>query len=141
MTDQAYATPLPRKLGIKEQSRVALVNPPVEFAELVEQMPPGSELLTARYTDLDVLVFFTRTRAELEERFPRLARHVAPTGGLWVGYPKKSSPIDTDIDFNIVQAVGLSTGMVDNKVAALDEDWTGLRFVVRVENRDTWPPP
>src|SRR5438093_2220326 len=83
----------------------------------------------------DVVVFFTTSRAELERRFPALKQALAPADGLWIAWPKKASKIDTDLDFAAVQRIGLDAGLVDNKSAAVDEDWQAVRFVYRREDR------
>jgi hypothetical protein len=82
-----------------------------------------------------VLVFFTTSRVELERRFAALKRTLAPADGLWVAWPKKASRIETDLDFAAVQQIGLDAGLVDNKSAAIDEDWQAVRFVYRVKDR------
>ena len=83
----------------------------------------------------EVVVFFTTSRKELERRFARLKRTLAPADGLWVAWPKKASKIDTDLDFAAVQEIGLAGGLVDNKSAAIDEDWQAVRFVYRKQDR------
>ena len=83
----------------------------------------------------EVLVFFTTTRAELERRFEALKETLAPADGLWIAWPKKASRIETDLDFSSVQKVGLASGLVDNKSAAIDGDWQAVRFVYRREDR------
>jgi hypothetical protein len=82
-----------------------------------------------------VLVFFTTSRVELERRFAALKQTLAPADGLWVAWPKKASRIETDLDFAAVQQIGLEAGLVDNKSAAIDEDWQAVRFVYRTEDR------
>jgi hypothetical protein len=92
---------------------------------------------------LDVIVFFTTRRSDLTRRFDKLARALDPAGGLWIAWPKGSSAIQTDLTENVVMDVGLprlGRSLVDNKVCAIDEDWSGLRFVVRRERRAGWPP-
>ncbi|MGH3082396.1 MAG: DUF3052 domain-containing protein [Gaiellaceae bacterium] len=84
---------------------------------------------------VDVLVFFTTRRAELERRFTKLRRTMGPADGLWIAWPKKAAKIGTDLDFETVQKIGLDAGLVDNKSAAIDERWQALRFVIRVEDR------
>jgi len=84
---------------------------------------------------IEVLVFFTTSRAELERRFGALKRTLEPADGLWVAWPKKASKIETDLDFAVVQGIGLASGLVDNKSAAIDEDWQAVRFVYRREDR------
>jgi hypothetical protein len=83
----------------------------------------------------DIVVFFTTSRQELERRFARLKKTLAPADGLWIAWPKKASKIETDLDFATVQAVGLTGGLVDNKSAAIDEDWQAVRFVYRKADR------
>jgi len=79
----------------------------------------------------EVVVFFTTRRDELERRFDRLKKTLAPADGLWVAWPKKASKLETDLDFAAVQEIGLAAGLVDNKSAAIDEDWQAVRFVYR----------
>jgi hypothetical protein len=133
-------TPLPKKLGIKEGSRIALVGAPKGFDRALAPLPPGVDLTTRPRAGLDVILFFTTRRSELERRFVKLAHALDAAGGLWVAWPKKSSAVKTDLDQAAVMAIGLATGLVDNKVCAIDETWSGLRFVVRRENRQAWPP-
>lgn len=141
MTTAGYSgTPLAKKLGIGAGSRVGLISAPDGFLEALEPLPDGVRFLSGRARDLDVIVLFVRRAAELRRRFMPLAVRLQPAGGLWVGWPKKASGVPTDVDFAVVQATGLEAGLVDNKVAALDETWSGLRFVVRREDRDAWPP-
>ena len=83
----------------------------------------------------DVVVYFTTSRDELRRRFPRLKRTLAPADGLWIAWPKKASQIETDLDFATVQEIGLAAGLVDNKSAAIDDDWQAVRFVYRREDR------
>jgi hypothetical protein len=84
---------------------------------------------------VDVLVFFTTSRQELERRFPALKKTLAPADGLWIAWPKKASKLETDLDFPVVQEVGLAAGLVDNKSAAIDGHWQAVRFVYRREDR------
>jgi hypothetical protein len=95
---------------------------------------PLSQKLGAK-PGVDVLVFFTTRRAELERRFTKLRRTMGPADGLWIAWPKKAAKIGTDLDFETVQKIGLDAGLVDNKSAAIDEGWQALRFVIRVEDR------
>jgi hypothetical protein len=83
----------------------------------------------------EVVVFFTTSREELERRFPALKQALAPADGLWIAWPKKAAKIETDLDFAAVQQIGLAAGLVDNKSAAVDEDWQAVRFVYRREDR------
>ena len=128
-------TPLPKKLGIREGSRVAVVSAPQGFDASLGALPPGAQLRTHARGRLDVIVFFVTRRAELARRFPSFARALERDGGLWVAWPKQTSGVATDLGFDAVQQVGLDAGLVDNKVAAIDTTWSGLRFVVRIADR------
>ena len=128
-------TPLPRKLGIREGSRVLLVNAPADFAETLGELPPGVALLASSADDLDVIVVFVRDLAALRVQFAFLAAALQPAGGLWVAWPKRSSGVATDLDENVVRELGLEAGLVDNKVCAVDATWSGLRFVWRLRDR------
>jgi hypothetical protein len=122
------ATPLPTKLGINEGSRVALLHAPDGFAARlgVESRQRG---------ELDVAVLFATRRADLQRGFVRLARRLAPAGGLWVAWPKKASATETELGFADVQQVGLAAGLVDNKSCSIDDTWQALRFVIRLRDR------
>jgi hypothetical protein len=122
------ATPLPRKLGIGEGSRVALVKAPDGFAEVLG--------ITPRLRgEFDVAVLFATRQGELTRSFTSLARRLAPAGGLWVAWPKKASGVATDLTFDSVQQTGLDAGLVDNKSCAIDDTWQALRFVIRLRDR------
>jgi len=129
------ATPLPKKLGIREGSRVAVVSAPEGFAAVLGALPSGVDVRNSARGRHDVIVFFVTRRAELARRFPSFMRALERDGGLWVAWPKKTSGVATDLTFDAVQRVGLNAGLVDNKVAAIDNTWSGLRFVHRVADR------
>jgi hypothetical protein len=126
-------TPLPEKLGIKPGHRIGLLSAPPGFE--LEGLPEGVRLIRRAQGSFDVIVFFTRRRAELVRRLSRLAELLVANGGLWIGWPKKSSGVATDLDFNEVQGLGLGIGLVDNKICAIDETRSGLRFVYRLKDR------
>ena len=128
-------TPLAKKLGIKEGHRVAFPAAPEGFEKLLGRLPEGVSVRSRAAGPLDVIVFFTTRRAELERRFHALRRALDPAGGLWIAWPKASSAIDTDLKFLDVQEVGLANKLVDNKVCAIDETWSGVRMVIRVKDR------
>ena len=132
-------TPLPRKLGIKPGARVALVGAPAAFGDTLGELPDGavSRPLGRGAGRFDVIVCFARSSAELARTLPALPARLEPAGGLWIAWPKKSSPkpIATDLTEAEVRARGLGTGLVDNKVCAIDDTWSGLRFVVRLADR------
>ncbi|MFO0595408.1 MAG: DUF3052 domain-containing protein [Myxococcaceae bacterium] len=124
-------TPLPKKLGIKPESRVVVLGAPKGFAtslgvKVATRLPKGRS---------DVIVFFTTSRERLAAEFDRLVAGMEKDAGLWVAWPKKSSGVETDMTEDVVRAVALPRGLVDNKVCAIDETWSGLRCVIRRENR------
>jgi hypothetical protein len=128
------ATPLAKKLGIDADARVAIVAAPDGFAEDLE-VPPGVLVRRQARGRFDIVLFFVTRRAELTRRFPVLKRGLELDGGLWIAWPKQASGVATDLSFAPVQEVGLANGLVDNKVAAIDDTWSGLRFVYRVKDR------
>ena len=128
-------TPLSQKLGIKAGARVALVRAPDGFEDTLYPLPDRVVLRAQARGAQDVLVFFATRRAELERRFDSFARAIAPAGGLWIAWPKKTAGVATDLTENVVRDVGLAHGLVDNKVCAVDDTWSGLRFVLRVRDR------
>ena len=129
-------TPLPKKLGIKDDHRVALLNAPDDFDGTLGRLPPGVSIeKEAGGGPFDVMVFFTSKRAELQRRFAGLARRLTPAGGLWIAWPKRASGVPTDLTEDAVRDVGLEVGLVDNKVCAVDDTWSGLRFVIRLQDR------
>lgn len=128
-------TPLPQKLGIKPGSRLGLFDAPDGFGVTLGALPESVAKTNRIGGSLDVALFFVTRRAALETRFARLAKAIAPSGSLWISWPKKSSGKKTDLDENVVRAVGLENGLVDVKVCAVDETWSALKFVVRVKDR------
>ena len=128
-------TPLPRKLGIKEGAAVAFVNAPGDFAATLGESPDGVTVRDRLRAPLDVIVFFTVRRADLERRIERLRAALNPAGRLWIAWPKRASKVETDMTEDVVRDVALPLGLVDNKVAAIDETWSGLQLVIRRELR------
>jgi hypothetical protein len=127
-------TPLPKKLGIKTGFRVQLTNAPAEVrAELQQALADCTTIKQGN--SLDFAMLFTKSRAELTKEFSRIAKLLAPAGMLWVSWPKKSSGVTTDVDENVVRGIGLDAGLVDVKVCAVTEIWSGLKFVRRVKDR------
>lgn len=133
-------TPLAKKLGIKAGHRLGLIAAPPSFARALAPLPENVTIRDQARGRFDVIVFFVDRETDLKRRFGPLAQKLVANGGLWIGWPKKAAKIDTDLAFDVVQRVGLDAGLVDNKVCAIDDTYSGLRFVVRVENRDAWPP-
>jgi hypothetical protein len=126
---------LARKLGIKDGARLAVLSAPEGFDRTLGRLPDGVHVRRQARGRVDVIVFFVTRRAELSRRFPTMARALEPEGGLWVAWPKKTSGVATDLVFEVVQDIGLGGGLVDNKVCAIDETWSGLRFVYRLADR------
>jgi hypothetical protein len=128
-------TPLPQKLGIKPGARVALVRAPEGFERELAPLPDGVRIRTQARGVADVVMFFATRHAELERRFDSLARAMDPSGGLWIAWPKRTASVATDLREGVVRSIGLAHGLVDNKVCAVDDTWSGLRFVLRVADR------
>ena len=128
-------TPLAKKLGIKPGARVALVHPPDDLERALAPLPDDVVLRLQARAPLDVILLFVTRRAELARRFPRLVNALESDGGLWVAWPKRASCVVTDLHFDPVQRIGLAAGLVDNKVCAIDDTWSGLRFVRRLADR------
>lgn len=128
-------TPLPRKLGIREGDVIAFLSPPAGFVETLGDLPAGVHVRSQARGPLDVIVFFATRRAELSRRLPRLARALEADGGLWVGWPKRASGVSTDLTEDVARQIGTAAGLVDNKVCAIDDTWSGLRFVYRLADR------
>jgi hypothetical protein len=125
-------TPLPKKLGIVDGSTLALVGAP---AGLLGDVPTGVRVKRQARGKADVVVAFFTERRDFERRIDGLARMIFPGGGLWVAWPKRASGWVTTMDENVVRAVALPVGLVDNKVCAIDQTWSGLRLVIRRELR------
>jgi hypothetical protein len=128
-------TPLAKKLGIRAGDTVALVAAPDGFEQELEGLPDGVQLKYRAGGKPAVVVLFTTQARDLERRFKGLAASVWPDGSLWVAWPKRASGVATDLDENRLRDIGLPHGLVDNKVCAINEVWSGLRFVWRKENR------
>jgi hypothetical protein len=129
-------TPLARKLGIKEGHAIAAVGAvPDDFASLVEPLPPGVQWKKQARAPLDLVIAFFRRRRDVSARWTALTSAVGPEGAVWVAWPKRSSGIATDLTEDTFREDLLPSGWVDTKVCAVDETWSGLRFVLRKELR------
>jgi hypothetical protein len=127
MSEAGYSgTPLPRKLGIKPGSRVLVLDAPEAFLPDVERVGSGPA---------DVIVSFHTERAVLERRLPELRALMTPAAGLWIAWPKRASGVATDVTEDVVRELGLAARLVDNKVCAIDDTWSGLRLVIRLADR------
>jgi hypothetical protein len=127
--------PLPRKLGITEGARVAVLSAPAGFDDTLGTLPDGVVVRRRLHGPLDVIVFFTTSRVELERRIEALRAALDPAGRLWVAWPKRASGVETDVTEDVVREVALAHRLVDNKVAAVDSTWSGLQLVIRVGDR------
>lgn len=129
-------TPLPKKLGMVEGKRCALVDAPKGFERVLGDLPEGASITrSSRESGLDVAIVFVVSRSRLVDAFLETARRMVPSGGIWIAWPKKTSGVTTDVTEDVLREELLPTGFVDNKVAAIDATWSGLRFVLRRENR------
>lgn len=126
MTAGYSGTPLPKKLGIKDGSRVLVEGAPDGFLPDVPRVPRGPA---------DVIVAFHTERAGVEEAIPRLRAQMTPGGGLWIAWPKRASKVPTDVTEDVVREIALANRLVDNKVCAIDAVWSGLRLVIRLTDR------
>lgn len=137
-------TPLPRKLGLKPQFRVAFFQLPSEVKAELKEALSGCVLVKdgkEGSAQLDFAMIFVKSQADMREQFPVFARRLAPAGMLWVSWPKKASGVVTDIGENDVMKIGLAAGLVDVKVCAVNEVWSGLKFLIRVKDRVKVPAP
>jgi hypothetical protein len=125
-------TPLPKKLGIKPGHRLLLLSAPEAF-EL--DLPEDVKVGRAARGKADVIVSFHTERADLARRMPKLRAAMVPAAGLWIAWPKRASKVPTDLTEDVVRELALANRLVDNKVAALDEKWSGLRLVIRLKDR------
>jgi hypothetical protein len=135
-------TPLPKKLGIKPQFRIAFFQLPRDVKAELKEALSDCLLLDDGKADsgqLDFAMISIKSQADMKEQFPRFARRLAPAGMLWVSWPKKTSGVLTDLNENDVRRIGLVAGLVDVKVCAVNEVWSGLKFVIRVKDRAKTP--
>jgi hypothetical protein len=128
-------TPLPRKLGLKAGMRVAWPGAPDGFADLLGELPHGVTVKRRASAPLDLAVVFVTRRAALNRRLPGLRGAIAPDGAVWAAWPKRASGVATDMTEDVVREVALPLGLVDVKVCAIDDTWSGLRLVIRKELR------
>jgi hypothetical protein len=128
---------LVQKLGIKEETRVIVIGAPPNYQSLLKPLPSGATIHARLPASCDFIHAFARSRAELAREFPRLADALTDGGSLWISWPKRSARMQTDLDENVVRELGLREGLVDVKVCAVDETWSGLKFVRRLVNRAT----
>ena len=128
-------TPLIKKLGVKPGFRVALVGAPKDFRNELGTLPENARFTSATSAGLDLALVFVSSESELLLKFEPLAAKLQKNGMIWVAWPKKSSGVRTDLTFNNVQRIGLDAGLVDVKICAIDDIWSGLKFVYRLKDR------
>ncbi len=128
-------TPLVKKLGIKLGFKIHFANPPDNLQSLLGELPEKTTTIVELNGPVDYIHFFTKSKDELRTQFPILKAALAQNGLLWISWPKKASKVMTDLDENVVRGVGLQNGLVDVKVCAVDEIWSGLKFVYRLKDR------
>jgi len=128
-------TPLPKKLGVKADQRIALLNEPKDFQKELGQLPPNAQIVKRLSAPLDLVLLFVDREKILAKQFPALAKKLSTNGMIWVAWPKKSSGVPTDLIFERVQRIGLDCGLVDVKICAVDDTWSGLKFVIRLKDR------
>ena len=130
-------TPLAKKLGIKEKYRICLVGAPSDYWELVGPLPKGVQLMLRITSKTDIVHIFSTKKTQLSQALKASLRRLKPDGAIWVSWPKKASKVATDITEDTIRALALPLGLVDIKVCAVDEVWSGLKLVIRKENRKT----
>jgi len=128
-------TPLPKKLGVKPNQRIALVNAPNDFAKVLGRLPENAVIVKRLNRPLDLILLFVDREQTLAKQFPILASKLQSNGMIWVAWPKKSAGVATDLVFEKVQGIGLDCGLVDVKICAVDDVWSGLKFVIRLKDR------
>jgi hypothetical protein len=128
-------TPLPQKLGIKPGLSVVIIDAPTKYRRLLGTIPEGVTFFDRLEPESNFVHVFVRRRSELEKKLSVLRKKIADTGTVWVSWPKKSSGVSTDVTEDVVRDVALHLGFVDVKVCAIDETWSGLKLMVRRENR------
>ncbi len=124
-------TPLAKKLGFKEGCRVRITGAPANYLDLVSPLPRSVRISTRITKEIDIWHFFTRSFSELESRLPTLMRAIQPNGSIWISWPKKSSGVRSSVTEDSIRAIALPLGLVDIKVCAVDETWSGLKLVIR----------
>ena len=136
MNNAGYSrTPLVKKLGIKEGFKISVVNYPGNYFKLFSVFPEKFELITEQHIKKDFIHYFAKNQADLNRDINQLSQEIVQNGSIWISWPKKSSKVDTDLDGNIVREIGLKAGLVDIKVCAVNEVWSGLKFVIPLKNR------
>jgi hypothetical protein len=127
-------TPLNKKLGVKPGQRAAILNAPADFLKRLAPLPEGFDARTRLAGELDYIHYFVSKRADLVRAFPRMIQRLATGGMIWISWPKKSSRVPTDLTEDALREIGLPLGVVDVKVCAVDDIWSGLKFMRRTKS-------
>lgn len=128
-------TPLSKKLGIKDRTKLHLRNAPDHYLRLVAPLPEGVKLMSRVTPETDLIHLFATKRTLLAKELASLLGKLKPDGAIWVSWPKRASKVVTDITEDTIREVALPLGLVDIKVCAVDDTWSGLKLVIRRENR------
>lgn len=130
-------TPLAKKLGLKAGYRVKLINVPDHYFELFSSMPEGVTIVDDEGSKKEFIHFFTKEAKELVATLPKLKQEILPDGVIWISWPKRSANISCDVSENLIRETALKNGLVDIKVCAVDEIWSGLKLVIPLKDRET----
>jgi len=128
-------TPLARKLGIKSNFTIGLLNQPDHYFDLFTDMPPNIRIVKERKTKKDLIHYFATSVSRLERDIKGLRQEMEDDGALWISWPKKAAKMKTDLNENVIRDIGLKNRLVDVKVCAIDEVWSGLKLVIRLKDR------
>ena len=128
-------TPLARKLGIKSNFTIGLLNQPDHYFDLFTDMPPNIRIVKERKTKKDLIHYFATSVSRLERDIKGLRQEMEDHGALWISWPKKAAKMKTDLNENVIRDIGLKNRLVDVKVCAIDEVWSGLKLVIRLKDR------
>lgn len=136
MTAGYSGTPLVKKLGIKPGYRMCAIEPPTNYEELLEGLPEDVEPVELADGEIDFVHIFATERKAAERHVAAARGRIVKNGMIWLSWPKRASGVATELNDNVVRTIGLDAGLVDIKVCAVDEIWSGLKFVIRVADRD-----
>ena len=128
-------TPLAKKLGIKQGFKIKIINPPEYYFTLLSDLPTDIHQLTNKKTKKDFIHYFAKTESQLNKDIKQLRQEIEENGMIWISWPKKAAKIETDLNENIIRDIALANGLVDVKVCAVDEIWSGLKLVIRLKDR------
>ena len=131
-------TPLPKKLGLKDGGTLVMLNAPEGIEKWLAPLPPASSLVTKLTAANALVILFCRDTSALKKALPTVSKKLHANGSLWISWPKKTSNLFVDLTEDGIRAIVLPTGLVDVKVCAINDDWSGLKLMVRKEQRESW---